>query len=151
MHAPKIQDLLVAVFVCLVVVASVLIAGNSLYIGIWYYFAVFFTTICIASFFKPVPFFQTGAAIGIAIIFLAYLHINWSSSRPEGLLGLGHLFSLPGAAIGLIISANTLKRTNTKVFEIGFLFGLLGILIGFFINQLLVCNTLMWCGFLSIE
>lgn len=128
-----------------------MIAGDSLYVGIWYYFAVFFTTICIASFFKPIPYFQTGAAIGIAITFLAYLYINWSSSRPEGLLGLGHLFSLPGAAFGLIISAISLKRTPTKTFRIGFLFGLLGVLIGFSINQLLVCNTLMWCGSLSIE
>ena len=151
MPAPKIQDLLLAIFVCLVVVTLVLLAGDSLYIGIWYYFAVFFITICIASFFKPTPFFQTGAAIGIAITFLAYLYINWSSSRPEGLLGLGHLFSLPGAASGLVISAIALKKTNTKLSKRAFLFGLIGVLIGFFINQLLVCNTLMWCGFLSIE
>lgn len=147
----KTQDLLIAIFVCLLIVTSVLIVGDSVFFGIWYYFAVFFTTIYIASFFKPIPFFQTGAAIGIAIIFLTYLHINWSSSRPEGLLGLGHLFSLPGAALGLIISAIALKRVNTKMSGAAFLFGLLGILIGFFINQLLVCNTLMWCGLLSIE
>ena len=78
------------------------------------------------------------------------MSINWNATRPEGLLGLGHLFSLPGAFIGVLVTAIVArKKAATHPFVL-FLFGFVGLLVGYFLNQLVVCNTVMWCGPLSL-
>lgn len=100
--------------------------------------------------FQVTPLFQAGAVLGLSVTFLIYLSLNWSAERPEGLLGLGHLFSLPGAAIGLVLSAYIVKTRSIAGVWVGFTMGLLGVLAGFFINQVVVCNTVMWCGVLSM-
>ena len=116
------KDIFFAITICLVTAVLVFIKGDALYVGIWYYFAVPMFALFISAFFKPMPFFQTGVAIGIMVIFLTYLSINWGASRPEGMLGLGHLFSLPGAAIGLLFAANSQKRSSSKTFATAFVF-----------------------------
>jgi len=128
----------------------VLILGDAMYIGIWYYLVVPLISLIIAWAFKSPPFFQTGAVLGLSITFLIYLGINWNADHPEGLLGLGHLFSLPGAAIGLVVTAYLAKIRHIIGSLIGFSLGFLGVLAGFFINQVVVCNTVMWCGLLSV-
>ena len=127
----------------------VLIFGDAMYIGIWYYLAVPIAALLIAWGFKSPPLFQAGAVLGLSVTFLIYLSLNWNAERPEGLLGLGHLSSLPGAAIGLILSAYIAKIRSIAGVWVGFTMGLLGVLAGFFINQVVVCNTVMWCGVLS--
>lgn len=75
--------------------------------------------------------------------------VNWRASRPEGLLALGHLFSLPGAVVGALIAAVLLRRHASTGPAFALIIGFAGVVVGFFINQLLVCNTVMWCGPLS--
>lgn len=151
MKLSNAHEALLSLAISLIVIGLVLRFGDALYIGIWYYIAVPVFAYLLGSFFKPVSLFQTGNSLGVAILFLFYLNINWQATRPEGLLGLGHLFSLPGAAIGICLSAFLLKRKKAPSFIIAFCAGLFGVVFGFFLNQIIVCNTVMWCGPLSIK
>ena len=100
----------------------------------------------LAAIFKPKPLFQTGLALAISMVTLAYLSINWIDETPEGLLGLGHLFSLPGGVLGILISGRFIKVFKVKAVFVSLILGFMGFFIGFLINQIIVCNTLMWCG-----
>lgn len=150
MNISRIHDTYFSISLLSVVILLVLILGDAMYIGIWYYLAIPIAALLIAWGFKSPPLFQTGAVLGLSVTFLIYLSLNWSAERPEGLLGLGHLFSLPGAAIGLVLSAYIVKIRSIVGVLVGFTMGLLGVLAGFFINQVVVCNTVMWCGVLSV-
>ena len=150
MNISRKHDTYFSISLLIAVVVLVLIFGDAMYIGIWYYLLIPIITLLITWGFKSPPLFQTGAVLGLSITFLIYLSLNWNAERPEGLLGLGHLFSLPGAAIGLVFSAYFLKMRNIFGASIGFTLGLFGVLVGFFMNQVVVCNTVMWCGLLSL-
>ena len=99
---------------------------------------------------SPAPLFLFDAASATAISMLAVMSVNWNATRPEGLLGLGHLFSLPGAFIGVLVTAIVAKKKVATHPFVLFLFGFGGLLVGYFLNQLVVCNTVMWCGPLSL-
>jgi hypothetical protein len=102
----------------------------------------------LAAIFRVKPLFLFGASLAVATTLFVYMLINWSAARPEGLLALGHLFSLPGAYIGVMLGAILSKRVQLPVIIL--LSGLLGLLGGFLVNQLVVCNTGVWCGPLSM-
>ena len=142
-------DALFAVVIALVAVIIVMVKGDALYIGLWYYFAVPIVIVGIGAALRARPLFLFGTSLAIAITLIFYMSINWRASSPEGLLGLGHLFSLPGAVVGVFIAATLLKRKTTASLFIAFHFGLIGLLGGFFVNNLIVCNTVLYCGQLS--
>jgi hypothetical protein len=128
------------------VVAAVLIRGDSLYVGLWYYFAVPAVFIGLCALFRPAPPLLLGVNVALIVSFISYLSINWLASKPEGLLGLGHIFSLPGALVGSLAVAAAAKRYGI-LSPVALLFlGIGGTGGGFLINQLVVCNTVMWCG-----
>lgn len=139
-------DAIFAAVIALVAVFSVMVKGDALYIGLWYYFAVPIVIVGIGATLRTKPMFLFGTSLAIAITLIFYMSINWHTSRPEGLLGLGHLFSLPGAVMGVFIAATLLKRKATTSLSIAFIYGLIGLLTGFFVNQLIVCNTVLYCG-----
>ncbi len=128
MEISRTHDIYFSIAVIFAVISSVLFLGDALYIGIWYYFVVPSVALCVIRFINPMPLFQFGAALGIAITFLAYLSINWFAEGPEGLLGLGHIFSLPGSAISLFAAAYLARNSALTIFG-AFLFGLSGFLI----------------------
>ncbi|WP_233080872.1 hypothetical protein [Rheinheimera soli] len=128
----------------------VLLFGDAMFVGLWYYVAVPVAAALLVWPFKPRPLFLFGVSIGLDITFAVYLCINYFSNQPEGLLGLGHLFSLPGAALGLIICAFLMRRGFGTTIWAALLLGIVGTLLGFIINQLVVCNTVMWCGPLTV-
>lgn len=140
-----------AAMVAFIVAATVLTKGDALYIGLWYYILVPLTILGLCAAIRPQPFFLLGASVALSITFIAYLRINWGASYPDGLLGLGHLFSLPGALIGAVIAAIASKRHVFVGSFLAIVVGFLGVSVGFFCNQLLVCNTFMWCGPLSFK
>lgn len=128
----------------------VLIKGDPLYMGLWYYLAVFLVLLVLGAALRPRPLFLTGASLALSFTFLAYMAVNMLADRPEGLLGLGHLFSLPGALIGTLVGTVLLARRPGAGAGKGFAMGLAGLGGGFLANQWLVCQTLMWCGPLSL-
>ena len=132
---PSTLDTIFAAVIGLITVSIVMIKGDALYIGLWYYFAVPIVILGIGAALRTKPMFLFGISLAIAITLIFYMSINWRATRPEGLLGLGHLFSLPGAVVGVLIAATLLKRKATASLFIAFLFGLIGLLGGFFVNQ----------------
>ena len=150
MKFTRTLDASLAIAIAIAIVVIVMIKGDALYLGLWYYIAVPVVVLGTCSLFRPAPLFLFGAAFAIAISMLALMSVNWLAARPEGLLGLGHIFSLPGAfavVLGIIFVAK--KKQITRPLS-AFLLGFGGWGGGYFINQLAVCNTVMWCGFLSL-
>lgn len=150
MPVSRSDDMFLAVFISLLVIFLSWIKGDALYLGIWYYITVPAVILSLCAVIRPAPLFLTGASLGIAITLLCVMSVNWSSSRPEGLLGLGHVFSLPGAIVGVLLAAVAAKKNHVRLYYISLLMGLGGLLVGYLINQVVVCNTVMWCGLLSI-
>eukprot|EP01029_Cantina_marsupialis_P012328 TRINITY_DN272223_c0_g1_i1.p1 TRINITY_DN272223_c0_g1~~TRINITY_DN272223_c0_g1_i1.p1 ORF type:complete len:101 (+),score=10.51 TRINITY_DN272223_c0_g1_i1:26-328(+) len=99
------KNLIPSILISLIIPTITLILGDGLFIGLWYYLIVPFIYIGLSAFFRLNSSFYVGLAIAIAVSFLVYLYINFSSNKPEGLLGLGHLFSLPGALFTSVIVA----------------------------------------------
>ena len=150
MHPSRSNDIFLAALISLLVIFITITKGDALYLGVWYYLTVpaIILTLCAAI--RPAPLFLTGASLGIAITMLCVMSVNWNSSHPEGLLGLGHVSSLPGAIVGVLLAAVTAKKKSINLPYTSFSMGLCGLLVGYFINQTIVCNTVMWCGPLSM-
>lgn len=149
MQLSRNLDAIVAGAIALLLPSVVLFLGDPIYVGIWYYFAVPTVALGLAAAFRVKPPFLIGTSLAVAITLLAYMSINWRATHPEGLLALGHLFSLPGASIGIIVGAIISKRIQHPLVVL--LFGFFGMTSGFLINQFILCNTVMWCGALSME
>jgi len=150
MTPTRTLDATLATAVALAMVIVVLLKGDALYVGLWYYLVVPIVVLGVCAAFQLTPFFLFGTASAIAISMLTVMSVNWRASRPEGLLGLGHIFSLPGAFIGAGAAAFVARKLNVVNPYLAFVLGLVGFGIGYFLNQLLVCNTVMWCGPLSL-
>ena len=150
MQPSRANDTFIATFISLIVIFISLTKGDALYLGTWYYFTVPAIILSLCAIIKPAPLFLTGASLGIAITILCVMSVNWNASRPEGLLGLGHIFSLPGAIIGVLLAAKKARGQFIQLPYTSLSMGLGGILIGYLINQTIICNTVMWCGPLSL-
>ncbi len=148
MVATRKDDLVYAGAVSLVLPLAVLAIGDPLFIGVWYYLLASAAAIALSAMSRTPPLFAVGAAVALTLTFAGYWAWALSLSRPEGLLGLGHLFSLPGAAIGLLAGAWFARRRPTATGAFAAALGFT--LAGFVLNQLVTCNTLMWCGPLSL-
>ncbi len=141
-----LPDTLLSILVFVSLMCLILIYGDSLYVGFWYYLLVFFVSYLIAYFFYSYSFFQFGSSLSVVIIFLLFLNINWGNIYiknvigSDDMLGILHLFSLPGMAIGILISANKCSSfknifiSKKKCFWIGFF----GSFFGFLINLIIV-------------
>jgi hypothetical protein len=149
MQPSRSLDATLAAAVALSLPVVVLLSGDPIYVGLWYYLVVPAVALGLAVAFRAKPLFHFGTSLAVATTLLAYMSINWSAARPEGLLALGHLFSLPGAGTGIALGVIFAKRFQHPLVVL--FLGLLGPLSGFFINQLVVCNTVIWCGPLSMD
>ena len=143
-------DAVLAAVVAFTVVLIVIVKGDALYLGLWYYFVVPVILLGPCTALRAKPLFLFGASLALSITLIFYMAVNWRAARPEGLLGLGHVSSLPGALLGAIIAAVLLRRYVSASQVFALLAGFAGFIVGFFINQLLICNTVMWCGPLSL-
>jgi len=139
------MDRIIFIAIALSSIVTVLVIGDFMYIGIWYYLAIPIVAYLLSLPFKPQNFFLTGIILTILLSYIPYFYYNITAQRPEGLLGLGHLFSLFGLALGILVAGFYLKGKTLKpwsVLTISFAISFSG----FFLNQLVVCNTLMYCG-----
>jgi hypothetical protein len=145
----RIRDVLQAVAISLPLPITVLTTGDPLFFGLWYYLIIPIVIIGTGMLMRAPPPYLTGASLAVAAAFLVYMMVNYTATRPEGLLGLGHLFSLPGGMIGHLLGVVLSKRQTGAIPVLAF--GVLGWGIGFFVNNLVICNTLMYCGPLSLR
>lgn len=150
MTVTRALDVSLAIVIALAMVALVAVKGDALYLGLWYYIAVPVIVLGVCAAIRPAPLFLSGVELAIAISMLALMSVNWGAVRPEGLLGLGHIFSLPGAFVVVVTTAFVARKLQIVRPFPAFLLGLGGCGGGYFLNQLLVCNTVMWCGPISL-
>ena len=139
------MDRILFIAISLISIVTVLVVGDALYIGLWYYIAIPLVAYLLTLPFKPKQFFLTGISLAILLTYIPYFYHNLFAERPEGLLGLGHLFSLPGLAVAIVLVSLYLKAKTLSpilLFTISFI----GALFGYLINQFIVCNTVIYCG-----
>jgi hypothetical protein len=142
----KLRDLKISTLLIAISLAAVVIAGDHLFIGVWYYALVLSLGVILGLVLRPRPLFLTGVVIALDVTLWIYAQHNASPSNQEGLLVLGHIFSLPGAAVGLIASAVLIRRWQSLSETVVLMISIAGVLLGFALAQLAVCNTLMYCG-----
>ncbi|MFT3760608.1 hypothetical protein [Thauera sp.] len=142
------MDVVIALGIGLVLLAVVLIFGEPLYLGAWYYLLSWLCLVGLVQIVRAPPLFTTGAVAALALSFLLYWIWKISLPYPQGLLGLGHLFSLRGLGIAAVMAAVLVKRRQTSPGTV-FWIGLLACSAGFVVAQLIECRTAMYCGAIS--
>lgn len=140
------MDLVISAVIALVVVVTVSLIGDYLYMGIWYYILIPIVAYFISIFARPKRFFFVGVSLAITLSYIPYFYYNITAYRPEGLLGLGHMFSLFGMALGIVLAALYAKKKSLSPLWL-LVLGFAGAFLGFLINQMIVCNTVMHCAF----
>ena len=126
--------------------AITLTKGDVLFIGHWYYASVFLLVFIASALIKTKPLFISGAVLAVGVTFGVYIRANWAPSAINDLLGLGHIFSLPGAFVGLLITGVISRSSKYHKPIPVFIAGFLGFGTGFFINQTVLCSTVLACG-----
>lgn len=122
--------------------------GDPLHAGILYYSLAWICLTGVAQLAKAPPLFTTGAAIALAASVIFYWAWQASLLRPQGLLGFGHLFSLPGFGIAAAFAAVSARRRRLPP-GAAFLVGFVACCAGFAAAQVVVCRTMIFCGVLS--
>lgn len=128
--------------------AAVFLFGDRAYLGLWYYLLTWGGLIGLVQAMKAPPFSTLGATVALTATLLGYWAWQASLARPEGLLGLGHVFSLPGFAVGALIATFVARRrgyTPATAFAVTFA----GCCVGFGAAQFAICRTLFYCGPIS--
>ena len=140
------KDLYISIIISLIMPIIAFFIGDVLYVGIWYYLVLPTIFIIISLLFRIEKYFLSGISFALFLTYFIYFIINMKSH--EGLLVLGHLFSIPGVVITFISGLIFAKKFCVKP-SILFIVGFLSIFTGFFMGQITICNTLMYCGSLS--
>jgi hypothetical protein len=143
-------DLACSIFLVILVLVYASSAGNKLCLGYWYLVGVPLVVSLPGLILRTRALFLTGTSAAAVTSLLVYMAIISSKGRDGGLVGLGHLFSVPGMFIGASVSAWLLRfRLNMSLpwMVAGVAFLTAGL--GFMIAQVIVCNTVMYCGALS--
>jgi len=96
--------------------------------------------------FKPRPAIVAGAAFALAVYLAAFGTWQFTRSSPQSMSWLGYVFSLPGAAICTVVVAIVLRgQAKLRPFAAACI-SAGAVLGGIFVNQVVVCSTLMYCG-----
>ncbi|KQZ31804.1 hypothetical protein [Duganella sp. Root1480D1] len=128
--------------------AALLIFGDPVYLGPWYYVLAWCGLAGMIQLLKAPPLSTLGATTALSATFLGYWAWQASLSRPEGLLGLGHLFSLPGLVLAAVVVALLARRRGLPP-ATACATTFVACCAGFGIAQLVVCRTALYCGPLS--
>ena len=146
------DDLVCSMVLVALVLAYASGAGNTLHLGYWYLTLVPVVTLLPGLILRARALFLTGATAAAAGTLLVYMAIISSSGRDGGLVGLGHLFSVPGLVVGTSVSAWLLRfRVNATLPWVVAGIAFLGAGFGFIIAQTIVCITAVDCGALSMR
>ncbi|WAF87784.1 hypothetical protein [Metapseudomonas otitidis] len=137
-----ISDIKAALILVVATLITVSTTGDHLYIGIWYYILTISAGIALGAYCYPRPFFLTGIASALCLTLWIYANHNATASRPEGLIVFIHMFSLPGAFIGIVATPKIIKKISTSKIA-ALLLAVAGVLIGFFINQAIIYSALI--------
>lgn len=131
-----------SLFISLIIPILVLIFGDALYIGIWYYLLIPLIFIGSSSYLKLEPSFYVGVSLAIAISFLFYLSVNWNTATENQLVVL-HLLGLPGAFIMVMLSSLLVNKINH------FILGFFSFILGFSLSEFIFCTILYNINFIT--
>jgi hypothetical protein len=96
--------------------------------------------------FRPRAAVVAGIAFSLALYLGLFGAWVFTSTHPESMAWLGYIFSLPGAVVGAVLAAILLrKQSSYGYFAIGLLAAAL-VAAGIAANQIIVCNTVIYCG-----
>lgn len=139
-------DLTLATIAAALPLGFVLLNGDPMFLGAGYFVIVpsLLVAGCLAL--NAAPLFITGASLVVSLTYIPFIAYSLGSARPEGLIGFGHLFSMPGAFAFALLGAWYSSREKSAPAMLALFFGFLSTLAGYAINQLAVCNTLVYCG-----
>jgi hypothetical protein len=101
--------------------------------------------------FKPRPAVIAGASAVLAIYLWVYDAWIHSINDREGLAWLGYLFSFPGASIGAIGALFLAPRFQHLIYSavaVSFA-AACAVATGIFVNQVIICHTVMYCSWLK--
>ncbi|MGW8394699.1 hypothetical protein [Pseudoduganella sp. HUAS MS19] len=144
----RILDIVLALGLGAALLTAVFIFGDPAYLGPWYYVLAWCALVGLVQITKAPPLSTLGAATALTATFLGYWAWQASLSRPEGLLGLGHLFSLPGLAVAAVVAALYARRIGLRP-ATAFAMTFVACCAGFGAAQLVVCRTALYCGPIS--
>jgi hypothetical protein len=151
MTAARRKDLACSILLTAPMLAYASLGADPLHIGSGYLVAVPMATLVMGLLLRAPALFLTGTTAGALATLVIYLHILSRLAPSDGLAGLGHLFSLPGLLAGAGVSAWLLRyRVKAQLPWLVAGIGFLGVAAGFMASQVLLCNTLMYCGALSL-
>lgn len=144
------DDLLYSVALVALVLVYASTAGNALYLGYWYLVGVSAIALLPGLILRARAMFLTGTTAAMSLTLLTYMSVISSLGRDGGLMGLGHLFSVPGMFLGTSVSAWLLRfRLNANLAWVIAGVGFVGAGLGFMVAQVVVCNTVLYCDALS--
>jgi hypothetical protein len=135
------QDAALGIAISVLAPLIVLVSGDPLYVGLWYYLVIPAFVVGWGVLLDAPPPYVAGASLAVAVSLFAYMSYNWFAARPEGLLGLGHLMSLPGGVIGYFAAMRLARRSSRA--QIILALGCLGWGVGFLINHFLLPVLMM--------
>ena len=117
------------------------IFGYFLYFGLYPLILIF-----LCHLFKTRKYHLTGISFALLMQYFVYMFMS-KSGDTNGLVWLGYFFTIPGLIMGVLLSCYLIikRKLNLKNITIGFLFPFLG----FLLNHIALCNTLMYCKFIS--
>lgn len=125
--------------------------ADPLYTDAWYLLGAPGAMLLPGLILRAPALFLTGTTAAAIASLLMYVIIQFSLPRPDGLLALGHIFSMPGMLVGTAVSAWLLRyRVKASLPWLVASIAFLGATLGFMVAQMIVCNTLLYCGVLSI-
>jgi hypothetical protein len=97
---------------------------------------------------KPLPLYITGVALAYFLSYTLYIVID--TIWPRDMVGMDHWLAAPGALIGAIAALILLKKSRSPTQIKALAFGLTGTLTGFIVANEFFCNTVTYCGPLSV-
>lgn len=144
----RAHDLKISLSMVIFSLFAVVLNGDYLYVGLWYYAVVLAIGVLLGAISSSRPLFVTGVVSAIDLTLLFYAYHN--SSLREGMLVLGHLLSMSGAIVGILVSAGFIRKLEVVNGFAVFGFSIVGVLLGFSIAQFFVCNSLVSCGWMLV-
>jgi hypothetical protein len=147
--SPRLVDVSLALGLLAAVWLASLLFGDRIYAGFLYYAAVWAGLVVLVQLVRAPPLFTTGAAVALAISVLAYWAWQSALPEPQGLLGLGHLISVPGLGLAAL-AAGVFARRRQLSRPAAFAIALVSCVAGFALAQIALCQSVMYCGRLSV-
>ncbi|MBP5946718.1 MULTISPECIES: hypothetical protein [unclassified Pseudomonas] len=144
------SDLVAAILLIVPLFLFASMGTDPFYSGTWYLSGVPLVALIPGLISRAPALFLTGTTAAAITTLLIYNSLMSSMGREAGLVGLGHLFSVPGMLVGTCLSIWFLKyRVKATLPWIVASVAFLGAGLGFLLAQMIVCNTLIYCGALS--